>query len=66
MKARQIMTELPPRTTSLYDPVLGFAYTYDLFEKDLYRQTLSQSSTGHQVHSGGQTLHDSGDRSTHP
>jgi hypothetical protein len=31
------------QTTSLYDPMIGFLYAADLFEKDLYREKLADT-----------------------
>ncbi len=29
--------------TSLYDPIIGFLYSSDLFEKDLYREKIFEN-----------------------
>jgi len=58
---------MAPRSYSLYDPVTGFAYTYDLFEKDLYRQSVTQSNaSGNQPTAGSHRLSASSDRLTLP
>ena len=46
MIAEQDNNAVPPRTTSLYDPISGFIYSFELFEKDLFRASVSGHNVG--------------------